>query len=586
MQQDLNNTTMHTKPPLTNCHTHIFTGDHVPPFLAKTYIPFPFYYLANLRIVIRLYRIYNKLYDRFVYSAGNRKFEIFKNKSRIFINRFGFIKTILNWVVSLQVLLILYRYLSETIAPKDGYYREATARVNQWLTDKNLVVPQDAVWMQLTMILFLLLFLPSGRNMILFIFSRMWSMFGIFSGHHSKALLQRYLNIGRYAFHKKQHTIFAKLSAQYPKDTRFIVLPMDMEFMEAGKSVHTYLKQMDELIAIKQRRQDTILPFVFADPRRIVHDENYFAYTFENGTVTLAPCAIKRYIETYSFSGFKIYPALGYYPFDEALLPLWKYAADNGLPIITHCIRGTIFYRGKKKENWNRHPVFQQSNGKGEYEPLLLPEMDNYNFTINFTHPLNYLCLLNETLLRKVVSKCGQRIKDLFGFTTVDQPLTHNLSHLKLCFGHFGGDDEWKRFFERDRDTYSSQLLNYPDRGISFLKSVREQDAPGKIEQIWKSVDWYSIICSMMLQYKHVYADISYILHDNNALLPLLKQTLRHPTLKHRVLFGTDFFVVRNHKSDKEMLADLYHGLREDEFDLISRYNPAIFLQNHIATST
>jgi predicted TIM-barrel fold metal-dependent hydrolase len=82
-----------------------------------------------------------------------------------------------------------------------------------------------------------------------------------------------------------------------------------------------------------------------------------------------------------------------------------------------------------------------------------------------------------------------------------------------------------------------------------------------------------------MLQKPNVYADISYILHGDQAILPLLKQTLANEQLKTKVLYGTDFFVVRNHKSDKNILADMLGGLSEDEFDLIARKNPASFLK-------
>lgn len=41
---------------ITNCHTHIFTGDQVPPLLGKTLIPWPFYYLANINWMIAIVR--------------------------------------------------------------------------------------------------------------------------------------------------------------------------------------------------------------------------------------------------------------------------------------------------------------------------------------------------------------------------------------------------------------------------------------------------------------------------------------------------------------------------------------------------
>jgi hypothetical protein len=43
-------------------------------------------------------------------------------------------------------------------------------------------------------------------------------------------------------------------------------------------------------------------------------------------------------------------------------------------------------------------------------------------------------------------------------------------------------------------------------------------------------------------------------------------------------LYGTDFYVVRNHKSDKNMLADMMGGLDEKDFDQIASTNPRKFL--------
>lgn len=62
----------------------------------------------------------------------------------------------------------------------------------------------------------------------------------------------------------------------------------------------------------------------------------------------------------------------------------------------------------------------------------------------------------------------------------------------------------------------------------------------------------------------------------------MLKKTLHseNKKLRKRVLFGTDFYVVRNHKSERNMLVDSLAGLTEEEFDLIARDNPSDFLFN------
>ena len=80
-----------------------------------------------------------------------------------------------------------------------------------------------------------------------------------------------------------------------------------------------------------------------------------------------------------------------------------------------------------------------------------------------------------------------------------------------------------------------------------------------------------------MLQHDNVYADISYILHDDE-IVPLLKQTINNPKLGEKVLFGTDYFVVRNHSSEKDLLTSITGNLTTKEFDKIARNNPRNYL--------
>ncbi|MBX2896876.1 MAG: hypothetical protein KF763_15625 [Cyclobacteriaceae bacterium] len=575
-----------TKPPLINCHTHIFTGDHVPPYLAKTFVPPPLHYLLPLSLIVKFFRFWYKYPNRWRYGARAKRTARLWYKIRMIGARTGiarFFSVVIGSAIALVVLIILI----------DGFAdpRSTNAvvvyvlRIKRWLCDHYLLWIPGSVFGKVMLLVILLLFFKPMANLVFSVMKRVFGIFNAIPGPDSVKLAKRYLNIGRYSFYRSQARIYTKLKDQYPVGTGFIVLPMDMEFMEAGKlnSDYSYHHQMQELLELKQKKQnqDTLFPFVFVDPRRFVAEgTRHFDYEVTTSRVTLKDCFIKTFVEQHQFSGFKIYPALGYYPFDEALLPLWKYAADHGIPILTHCIRGTIFYRGNKKKEWDAHPVFEQVTGK-RYEPLQLNEVENKDFCNNFTHPLNYLCLLDETLLRVVISntKPESAARKLFGFTDLNTPLEHNLTHLKLCFGHFGGDDEWLRFLESDRDNYSSQLAKRPDRGITFLTNENGVERRGKPEQTWKYVDWYSIICSMMLQYKHVYADLSYIIHSP-GIQPLLKHTLQNERLREKVLFGTDFYVVRNHKSEKNMLADITYHLTDEELDQIGRTNPRVFLSN------
>lgn len=596
------------QPAIINAHTHVFIGKSIPPFISRTFIPWPFYYLVNIPLVLAICKwYYNSRFSpyKWKHQSWNKAIVLAFYRYRMLIRRKAFFKVlildIINPLIAYHGIIYLIHWLLSfwIKAPRDTH--DSGLALIQWLTERHLFYYSPAVSIRTAVIIFTFLFIATGRKIIILIFKQFWSFLKFLPDRTTIQFMARFINIGRFAYYNTSANIFEKLYDQYPPGSGFVILPMDMAFMDAGKinEEGTFRKQMNALNDIRAARPEQIFPFVFADPRRTkVEDQPFFEWTGDGtGGVTLDACFIKDFIEVNKFSGIKIYPALGYYPFDERLLPLWKYAADRQLPITTHCIRGTIFYRGNKKKEWDFHPVFKACEG-GEHKDLLLPELKNVDFINNFTHPLNYLCLVEEPLLRIVVGQArDEKVRDLFGYSDAATPLKYNLRELKLCFGHYGGDDEWQRFFERDRDGRTLQLSSNPDEGVNFkpddkvkkaAKAVNTAEAQrfsydlngvayGRLEQIWRQLDWYTIISSMMLQYPNLYADVSYIIHDD-AIYPLLKTTLRNDILKKRVLFGTDFYVVRNHKSEKEMLADARAALSDEEFQLIAGANPVAFL--------
>lgn len=587
---------------IINCHTHVFTGDHVPPWLAKSLAPWPFYYLIPLPLIVRLIGWWVDGPGSIRFKGYYKKWLGFKYKVRMFLARnflLSVITTLIGIFVTINAFFICFDWLSGLFSPGETKEVSILQQIRSWLEESGIVLNTGSIWIEILFILVLVIFFKTGRNLILFLLKIFWKFLGRIPGKQTVALLNRYILIGRFSRYKSQNGIHSKLAGQYPKGTGIIALPMDMEYMGAGKPKADIYKQLEELGMIKKKHPKTFFPLIFADPRRMTDDPDFFSYSIgPNGEFNPdKTCRVSKWIEEDGFNGIKIYPALGYYPFDEKLLPLWKYAADNQIPVMVHCCRGTIYYRGKKEKVWDEHPVFMEAVGtektpdindpddendnKVEFRKLLLRQIKNIDFTVNFTHPLNYICLLDERLLRKLVGQAKEdKIRHIFGFTNETTPLKHNLAKLKFCFGHFGGDDEWMRFLEKDRYALSNQLIRYPDQGINMIENSKGEESWEKLEQIWKYVDWYSIICSLMIQYPGVFADFSYILYMPE-IMPLLKQTLQNSNLRKKVLFGTDFYVVRNHKSDKEMLADMMGGLSEEEFDQIARINPREYLESN-----
>ncbi|MEM6813193.1 MAG: amidohydrolase family protein [Bacteroidota bacterium] len=207
-------------------------------------------------------------------------------------------------------------------------------------------------------------------------------------------LLNRYYTFMEISKKGSQEDIFIHLSGFYPTGTHFVTLPMDMAFMKAGKVVKDLKEQLQELKQIKEKYPTkdhpySILPFVFAHPERPKLLD-----------------LIKEYIEVHKFSGIKIYPALGYFPHDPRLEKVYEYAEKNSIPVLTHCTRGGVFYKGKLTKEKRTDPR------TGEvYE-----KKSNATFTDVFSDPDRYEGLLND------------------------------FPDLKMCFAHFGGASEWDIF--------------------------------------------------------------------------------------------------------------------------------------------
>ncbi|MDP1545701.1 MAG: amidohydrolase family protein [Anaerolineales bacterium] len=172
----------------------------------------------------------------------------------------------------------------------------------------------------------------------------------------------------RGSFESQEH-VYKHLCHQYPKDTRFIVLPMDFEFMGIGTPIHPYEKQLKELAELRDNNKPNLIPFCAVDPRRPNVVEEF-----------------KRWHREYKIRGVKIYPNLGYYPYDPVLMEVYKYCEKNKLPVQAHCSPGGIRKFGLSHEEARQ-----------------------------FANPDNYKRVLEQ------------------------------FPNLNFCLAHFGGAEEWER---------------------------------------------------------------------------------------------------------------------------------------------
>lgn len=205
-------------------------------------------------------------------------------------------------------------------------------------------------------------------------------------------LLDRYANFVELTANKSQEDTFTRIREYYPSGTKFIILPMDMRYMAAGKMKCDLEAQLDDLNALYKKFPDLIFPFVAVDPRR----ENILDI-------------LKKYVSEHKFKGIKLYPRLGFYPTDKRLWPIYEFAQKENIPVLSHCSRGGVYTKKITKEML-AHPSKKVKKSKAR-------DFSNY-----FCEPQNY------------------------------QQVLEDFPELRICLAHFGGNLEWDKFLENAWD--------------------------------------------------------------------------------------------------------------------------------------
>lgn len=573
--------------PIINAHTHTFTQDHTPKYLAKTILPWPFYKWLETDVMLKKLKKYldgNK--KEYSDSGKMEKWEAYlKKKDRAQSTVFR----ILNFLFMAVVWIIFTYYLLDLILP---LIRKMV--IVGWLAAKFYALMDPVLpnlGSKLNSVLILSLMVLGFKNVRQAVWSYLLSRIKKAIGKDRVKFFLHYFNIVRFTYKSRQANIFNDLQQQYPQGSKFVILPMDMEHMDAGPVVVSYPEQMEEVLRLKSKNKDTVYPFIFVDPRRIEQQDPNKPFLKINTTdpynLILDPCLVAEYFDG-GCTGIKIYPALGYYVFAKELLPLWLYCVQNNIPITTHCSIGPIYYRGKLQdlgEDYDLHPIFKEQYGKDEQDeriikPLRLAQLKNKDFQVNFTHPLNYVCLLHKPLLIEVLEYHDDKdLYELFGYQ--DGDIARDLSGLKINLAHYGSADHWDQFLTQDRFREANAVIKNPKVGLDIPNSLTSLK---KVYDLWHYIDWYSIISSMILNFENVYADISYTAHDL-AYLNLLSETIDNPIIGQRVLFGTDFYVVTNHKTEKQFWIDMQNTLGPQRWGLIANQNPARFLTSNLPGS-
>lgn len=182
----------------------------------------------------------------------------------------------------------------------------------------------------------------------------------------------RYAHFMGTGMQPSQRDIFKEIEDQYPEGTRFVVLAVDMTYMKLGRLEKTIDQQHESLLRLSKSKEGrNIIPFYAVDPR---HEDILQK--------------VKTNLGEGKFRGIKIYPNMGYPPYDECLMQVYRVCAERNVPVIAHCTPSGVYRYGVDEAERRR-----------------------------LSRPENYKKIYED-----------KKLKDL-----------------RICLAHFGGAEEWEK---------------------------------------------------------------------------------------------------------------------------------------------
>jgi len=315
-----------------------------------------------------------------------------------------------------------------------------------------------------------------------------------------RSRLARYAKVLEVSFGLSQADVFKKVRDFYPRGTRFVVLPMDMHYMGAGRVEKSIKEQHAELRELRENDEyrDLVIPFAAVDARQKDVVEK-----------------TKHLLENGGFRGIKLYPPIGYHPFDPALRPLYSFAAERGFPVMTHCSRPAgVQYRGKPTEGMLTDPVTGELLNLGRKELLT-----------RFTDPDSYV------------------------------PILEAYPTLRICLAHFGGAGDWKTYLERPWDPISATGEK------SWLAKIMDMLRSSAYENLYTDIS-YTVFADE--EYVHL---LKVLMSDERVCRRVLfgsdfyvvedaKLEERRISLRVRSVLGEDLFRTIAHDNPKGYLGE------------------------------
>jgi len=372
------------------------------------------------------------------------------------------------------------------------------------------------------------------------------------------AVISQFGNLGkRYAsflergVHSDQLDVFHDLSNSYPgEDIKFVSLILDMDHLGNINS-NKINTQIQGAITVKKKYPDNVLLFLGLDPRSYNSGNEMLAFVRNNFDTKILNNTV------YPFTGLKIYPSTGFYVFDEKLKPTFEWAADNGVPIMSHNnYLGGIF-------NNDKNTIIQNLKGTDGYTNM------SYNgsyITVNKKINIFGMKETNDNMYSCSFFMEPNAYESMFNYFE-----KRGGNPLKLCFAHYGGLEQF-------------QYAN----GIGKKNDDPYQKNPVGMTHI----NWYQQIKTMISQYKGAYTDISYMVadwnySDNKNELSILTNDLNDQKIQSKIMFGTDFFLAERERAENSTYSQFKNNAQsillsngESVWQRMAQSNTSLFLKS------
>ena len=351
-------------------------------------------------------------------------------------------------------------------------------------------------------------------------------------------IIRRYLEFVEIGTSASQTDIFDQLNRSYAafQGHKIIVLTQVLDYLDLANTSSTHMRiraQVEEVRGIKRNAMygQNIYPFLGLDSRQTGLD--------------LLEDWVKFYIQPdEGFYGIKLYPAAGFFPFDERLEPIWTWAEEHQIPVMTHATRSGSFYLGTFESLLNSG-VLQTSHLDPVQDAAIIKRVASV--------------IADTGIHKNNVTWCN-----VFGYPDNYEVVLRKHPRLKICLAHLGGSTE----VNREGATGKSPFPDY------------------------MSDNWYTMIIALMQKYENVYSDISYTLSDATAVKKIASTfTPNGPVdnvvgkpLLNKLLYGTDFYLTQQEQFGDE--PDLQHSFLASfsagQIQTMAYDNPANYLRSVI----